>query len=249
MYVAASTGCFPDLSLQEALDKLTDLEYSAAEVVVGDDHGQIRLFDLVQQADSILQTCRLSRQISIGTLFLDTDPAHPDYLRHFSLTAQLAKALKVVVIIVHAAKQGSPFNGEVERLQQLTQIGIHAGVRVSLLTELGTISDTPETVGSLCKTVRELSVCLDPSQFIFGQSKPKDYDALVDYVSHVRLRDTTKDGFNVQIGQGVIEYGRLVVQLNKIGYQGALCADLLPIPDLDLLSELRKMRLLLESLL
>ena len=69
------------------------------------------------------------------------------------------------------------------------------------------------------------------------------------YVYHVRLRDTSKDQLQVRIGQGLVEYGRLVNQLNKVGYDRALCVDILPMADADQLAELRKMRLLLESLL
>ena len=41
------------------------------------------------------------------------------------------------------------------------------------------------------------------------------------HVYHVRLRDTTKDHLQVCIGQGEIEYGRLVNQLNKVHYDRA----------------------------
>ncbi|HBT76955.1 MAG TPA: sugar phosphate isomerase/epimerase, partial [Planctomycetaceae bacterium] len=34
MIVAASSECFPQLSLQEVLDKLADLEYTSVELVV-----------------------------------------------------------------------------------------------------------------------------------------------------------------------------------------------------------------------
>ena len=53
------------------------------------------------------------------------------------------------------------------------------------------------------------------------------------YVYHVRLRDTTKDQLQVRVGQGEVEYGRLVNQLNKVRYDRALCVDILPMPDVD----------------
>jgi hypothetical protein len=53
----------------------------------------------------------------------------------------------------------------------------------------------------------------------------------------------------VRIGQGEVEYGRLGNQLNKVHYDRALCVDMQAIPDVDQLTEMRKMRLLLESLL
>jgi hypothetical protein len=53
----------------------------------------------------------------------------------------------------------------------------------------------------------------------------------------------------VRIGQGDVEYGKLVGQLQRVGYKRALCAHLPPIEGVDQVAELRKMRLLLESLL
>jgi hypothetical protein len=46
-----------------------------------------------------------------------------------------------------------------------------------------------------------------------------------------------------------VEYGRLVNQLHKVRYDRALCVDIYAQPDVDQLAEMRKMRLLLESLL
>jgi hypothetical protein len=77
------------------------------------------------------------------------------------------------------------------------------------------------------------------------------YDHLFSYVCHTQLRDTNKKSLQVKVGQGGIEYGRIISQLAKFDYQRALCVNIddLGIPDIDHLGELRKMRLLLESLL
>ena len=69
------------------------------------------------------------------------------------------------------------------------------------------------------------------------------------YTCHVRLRDTNREKFQVRVGQGQVEYGRLVTQLTKHNYSRALSVDMAPMPEVDQAAELRKMRLLLESLL
>jgi sugar phosphate isomerase/epimerase len=69
------------------------------------------------------------------------------------------------------------------------------------------------------------------------------------YVYHVRLRDTSRDRLQVRVGQGLVEYGRLVNQLRKVHYDRALSVDIAAMPGVDQPAELRKMRLLLESLL
>ncbi len=63
--------------------------------------------------------------------------------------------------------------------------------------------------------------------------------------------DTSKEN-QVQIGQGEVEYGRLVTLLAKHKYRRALCVDVREQEDIDdetHMGELRKIRLLLESLL
>jgi sugar phosphate isomerase/epimerase len=53
----------------------------------------------------------------------------------------------------------------------------------------------------------------------------------------------------VQVGQGEIDYGRLTTQLSLAGYNRALSVHIMDLPGTEHVGELRKMRLLLESLL
>jgi hypothetical protein len=66
-------------------------------------------------------------------------------------------------------------------------------------------------------------------------------------VVHTQLRDTTKDKMQVRIGQGEIEYSRVITQLSMVHYNRALCVHITPMDDVDHVGEMRKMRLLLES--
>ena len=253
--VAASTSCIPNLALQEIFDRLADQEYTSVEIVI-DENSCVKPEELSQQFDQVVHICRTSRRIAPVAFYFGLEPTHPmesaypKFLEYFSAACRLAKVTKVVVITVRAAVPGTPFNDEVRRLQDLVRIGLNEGVVVSLATEIGRLTELPDTVGSLCKCVKGLGVTLDPSHYIYNQPKIRDYDGILDYVCHVRLRETTKESFQVQVGRGVLEFGRFVNgQLSKAGYNRALCVDLAQLPDVDSITELRKMRLLLESLL
>lgn len=248
MIVAASTSCISNAPLQEILERLSDLEYTNTELVVGE-HGTITPNELVTKYDSIVHLCRTCRRITPVAIHFDLDPTAPKYFEYFRVLCELAKSIKVVVMTVRASIPGTPFNEEVERLRHLVRLAMNDGVVVGLLTEAGRLTDMPDTVGSLCKSIKGLAVTLDPSHYIVNLPKARDYEGILDLVCHVRLRDSTTDQFQVRIGQGIIEFGRLVIQLAKVGYHRALCVDLAPIPDVDSSAELRKMRLLLESLL
>ena len=124
------------------------------------------------------------------------------------------------------------------------------GVRVGILTQVGRLSEDPDTIQVLCNNVHGLGVTLDPSHFICRpDGKMVNYDKLIKNVYHVQLRDTAKDKFQVRVGQGLIEYGRIVSQLEKVNYNHGLSVHILPQEGIDHTGELRKLRLLLDSLL
>ncbi|MDO5554158.1 MAG: sugar phosphate isomerase/epimerase [Planctomycetia bacterium] len=249
MFVAASSRCFPELPLDRCLDKLADLEYTATEIVLGNRTNDLHPEWIAADPDLMTRLCLSNRSIVPCSLFLDIEPDDPYFQQKFNLCSQLAKRIKVALIIVRSAQLGTPYNEEVERLSRLTRIGVENGLLVAVLTEAGRFTEMPESICSMCRSLTNLKIALDPSWFIFGKKKAVEFDSVMPYVSHIRLRDTTTSAFQVQIGQGVQEYGKLVVQLHKVHYNKALCVDLAPLPDLNQESEMRKMRLLLESIL
>jgi len=101
----------------------------------------------------------------------------------------------------------------------------------------------------LCDYVPGVGLTLDPSHYLCSNNKNKNYEKLLKYVFHVHLRDSKKDKLQVRVGQGEIDYSRLITQLQNAGYQHALSIEMTPEADLDMRQELRKLRLLLDSLL
>ncbi len=249
VFVAVSTRCFPDLTTQVALNKLSDLEYNAVEIVIGDKNSDIKPEWLQHNLEQCARLCLCCRSMRPIAFFFDVPPDDPAYFEKFELCCRLARSIRVVTIALRSAPLGSPFNEEVERLRKLCGIAVRDGLILGLMTEKGAISQSCDSIKSLCKNVPHLAVTLDPSCFIYGSEKILDFDSILEHVCHIRLRDTTPEQYQVQIGQGVLEYNRLVIGLNKVHYKGAFCADIPPLPDLDQEVELRKMRLLLESLL
>ncbi len=250
MFVAASTRCFGDLPLDAALERLVDLEYSAVEIVIHETGGHLKPSEVLADPERALQICRQTHRLSPIAYSVDIDTSdEAEYYRQFTACCKLAKATKVVTIVIRAAELGTPFNAEVERLAEMVGIASEESVRIGLLTEVGRMTQDPDTTMVLCDNVEGLSVTLDPSHFIYRCARPTGFEQLLKYVCHVRLRDTSRDQLQVRVGQGEIEYGRLITQLNKYGYSRALCVDLAPLAGVEQSAEMRKMRLLLESLL
>ena len=172
-----------------------------------------------------------------------------EHYKQFDACCRLAKATKVVSITVPSAILGTPFNEEVEHLQRLVSIASVEGILVSIRSQIDRLSQDPDTITVLCDNVKGLGLTFDPSHYICGPYANKNIDPLMKYVYHVLLRDTSDTELQVRVGKGKVEYGRLVSQLRKKQYQGAFSVHVTEMPDVEHFAELRKMRLLLESLL
>ena len=248
MFVCVSTECFPDMPLDKAMERLAELEFTAVELDVHEQGGHLQPAQVAADPEAAIAACSdLQRLRPVAVSFSAGDS--PDYYDLFTATCRLAKSLGVVTIVVDASELGTPFNGEIERLRKLVAIANDLGGVVAVKTMAGRMTQDAETTASLCRNVPGLGVALDPSQFIFGAKKQASWEPIIKYVAHVHLRDTKPDVPQVRIGQGNVEYGKLVGQLRRVGYKRALCAHMPPLENVDQVGELRKMRLLLESLL
>ncbi len=251
MFVAASTECFPELPLDAALERLVDLEYNRVEIALVERGHQLKPSQVHANLEDAIAACRETHRLTPVAYIFDSDAEGAPYYEQFSACCKLAKATKVVTITVPSGELGTPFNAEIERLRELVRIGSLDGVQVGLKTETGRMSQDPNTAMVLCDNVKGLAITLDPSHFVFGPNKGANYDQIFKYVIHLQLRDTTKEKLQVRVGQGEVEYGRLVTQLGKFRYNRALCVNIVddPASGVDHMAEMRKMRLLLESLL
>lgn len=249
MFVAASSDCFANLPLVDAVERLADLEYSAVVVTVHHDSRQVTPAQVAEDIERATMLCRDTHRLDLAGYSVNIKATGEEHYRQFEACCKLAKATKVVSITVPSAELGTPFNEEVEHLRKLVGIATIEGVLVSIRTQVDRLSEDPGTVGVLCDNVKGLGVTFDPSCFICGPHAGRSYDNLLKYVYHVELRDTSRDEFQVRVGQGEIEYSKIVTQLRRESYARTLCVRMQPLEDTDHNSEMRKIRLLLESLL
>ena len=249
MYLAASRNCFPDLPLDAALSKLVDLEYTRVEIPFHESESVLKPSEIVEDPDRAIAICRQTQRLTPVAYNVEITASGNEFYRQFSAICSVAKATKVVTLVLPSAKLGTPFNAEVEHLQQLVDIASTDGTVVTIKTEAGRISEDPDTVKVLCDHIKGLGVALDPSYFHFGDQAGRSFEQIIEYTQHVYLRDTNMDNLQVRVGQGDIEYGRLASLLAQNKYNRALCVDMQPLSDVDQMAELRKMRLLIESLL
>jgi len=247
--VAASTECYWRLPLSRAVDKIVDLEFTNIEIDIHERGNHLRPSQVAANLDEAIATCRETHRANVISYSIEIDAEGAEHYRQFAACCRLAKATKVVTLTVPSGELGTPFNQEVEHLEQLVTIAESEGVRVAIKSQVGRLSEDPNTVIVLCDNVTGLGVTLDPSHYICNPVGSKNFDRLMKYTYHVHLRDSTKTQLQVRIGQGDVEYGRLVNMLKKAGYDRALSVHVGELDDVEHMAEMRKMRLLLESLL
>jgi sugar phosphate isomerase/epimerase len=249
MFIAASTECWPELSLDDAIPILWDMEFTAIEIDVHEQGGHLRPSEVHADPDRIATRILQGHRLDIAAYSVQIDAQGPLHYEIFKSMCRLAKSTKVVTLVVPSAELGTPFNEEVEHLQRLVDVASADGIRVGVRSQIGRLSEDPDTLMVLCDNVDGLGVTLDPSVYVAGPHRNKSIDKILKYIYHVHLRDSKKDKFQVAVGQGEVDYSKVIQQLEKVDYDRSLCVHIAPMPEVDHRVELRKLRRLLESML
>ena len=247
MFVSASSRCFEDKSLPEACQQLADLGYDKIELWMDEKSEHLKPSQVAAAPDRFfIQYREMTRLTPVGLCVSDDVPQEV-----FDGLCRLAKMLKVTQITLPAAPVGTPFNEEIDRLRSRLAAANFSGIRLSLKTQTGFLTEDPQTAVELCQAVPGLGLTYDPSYYICSRFANQSHDQLFPYVYHTHLRDTLPSELQVAVGLGEIDYSRIIGQLRRYNYARALSVEILPslLNGNDRALELRKIRMLLETLL
>jgi len=245
VFVAASTRCFGDRPFDEACRQLEDLEFERLEIWIDEAGRHLALKDVTANAEAFAARCRQATRIPMSSFCLGYEAPQSQ----FEALCKVAKAMRITQVTMPAAPHGTPFNSEIDRLKGFVKAALLEGVRVSLKTEKGRLTEDLRTAVELCTAVPGLGLTFDPTYSL--KTPDKTLELVLPRVFHVHLRDSTPDNLQVQVGLGEIDYSDLIVQLNRSQYNRALSVEWIPeLGDTDQRPlELRKLRMLLDSLL
>lgn len=253
MFVACSTLCFARYPLERALRMIAELEFSKVEIAIQTAGPHLTPAEVVADLELSGQRIRVGPGLAPAAFDVRIDAADPAvFHRQFEGICKLAGHSAVTVMTLPAAPSGTPLEVEAQRLAPLVRTASMHGVVLCVPTRIGTLTEVPDQAVALCQMVDGLGLTLDPSHFICGPHQGRPFDEVFPYVRHVHLRDTgrTPDKLQVKIGQGEVEYSRIIAQLNRYDYDRLLTVHLLDIPELPfhMETEVRKLKYLLESL-
>lgn len=254
MYVACSTACFTRHPLERALRTVAELEFNKVEVVIDERGPHLRPSEVVADLAGAVQRIRLGPSLSPAAFTAEIQADNEaDYQRQLRAICHLARLSHLSLVTIPASPTGTELDTEVRRLQALVHLAEAEGVVLSLATRAGTLTELPDTAVELCRRVPGLSLTLDPSHYLVGPNQGKSFEQVYPHVCHVHLRDSGRapDQFQVRVGQGEVEYGRIIAQLARHHYRRLLTVEIFDIPETPyaMEQEVRKLKYLLESLI
>ncbi len=252
MYVACSTLCFARQPLERALRIINELEFSKVDVAIHENGPHLKPSEVAKDVALAAQSIRIGPSLTPAAFSVEFDANAEDTLKHLRAICKLARQSTVSILTMPAAPTGVGVDAEVKRLKLFAQVVQTEGIVLALATRVGTLTETPATALELCEKVRGLALTLDPSHYINGPHQGAPFDELFPFVRHVQLRDSGKapGKFQVRIGQGEIEYGRIIAQLQRQRYDRLLSVSIHDVAEAPFAmeSEVRKLKFLLESL-
>ena len=254
MYVACSTRCFASMPLENALRMINELQFSKVDVAIQENGSHLKPSEVAQDVSLAAQKIRIGPSLTPSSFHVQFDTAdETTYQEQLKAICRLARLSAITTITISASPVETPMATEVARLKRLVNIAQTEGIILSLATHNGTLTENPKTAVELCREVPSLGITLDPSHYLIGPHQSESFDCVFPYVRHVHFRDTGRSAeqFQVRIGQGQVEYGRIVSSLIRLKYDRLLTVDIHDIPDSPFVmeSEVRKLKYLLESLI
>jgi sugar phosphate isomerase/epimerase len=254
VYVACSTLCFGRYPLERALRIIGELEFTKLDVALHEKGPHLRPSEVADDVPLAAQRIRIGPSLTPAAFSVQIEADDPEeYRRQFLSICRLARMSTVSLLTIPAGPASAGLDAEVRRLTPLVQLAEAEGMVLTVPTHVGCITETPETAMQLCEQLPGLGLTLDPSHYIVGPNQGKPYEDLFPYVHHVHLRDTGRgaDQFQLRVGQGEVEYGRIISLLSRNDYERLLTVAIYDIPDAPFAmdAEVRKLKYLLESLI
>lgn len=253
VYVACSTLSFGRFPLDHVLQIAAELQFAKLDVAIHENGPHLRPSQVAQDISLAAHQLRHGPSLTPAAFNVEIEAPDPaDYNRQLRAVCRLARQFTVSTITMTAAANGVGVDNEVNRLKSLVRLVEAEGMILCVATRIGTLTEMPATAVELCQRVPGLGLTLDPSHYIAGPNQGKAFDEVFPFVRHVHLRDTGRgaDQFQVRVGQGEVEYGRIISQLQRYSYDRVLTVAIQDVPDAPFVmeAEVRKLKFLLESL-
>lgn len=252
MLVSCTTLCMGRHTLTKVFEAFLELDLNRYELVVHDGSRHVTPEEVVQDPLKVAARLKSAHGLTPGAIFFRESRENLAREKmELKAMAKLARLAHIPLVTILPASIQEPFPKEVERLKELVALAGTEGIQLAVTTQQGSWAGTCASARDLCEKVPGLQITLDPSHLGDVDFAGKDFEPLIKRIVHTHLRDSTKGPLPVQvkIGQGTMEFAKLIQVLEKKGYSRLLSIDIHEIADsgFAVMPEVRKLKYLLES--
>jgi sugar phosphate isomerase/epimerase len=229
-HVIVSTLNWPALSLEDAVGAIGALEFGQVNLALREGWAHLNPSDLASggpdrvghEAERIrrLISSLEMKRVAAFDVGLGDALTLEEQQRRLAAVCDLGEALGVEILTLPVAPHGQPLEDEAARLRALVPIAEARGMTLTVATHREQVTATVEDSRRLCSLVPSLGLTLDVSHLYAGPNQGSNYGALLPLTKLVRLRDATLEHLQVPAGTGIVDFGWLVGELHRIGYDG-----------------------------
>jgi len=253
MFVACSTLCFSKQTLGQALRTIHELQFTKVDLALHEQGTHLKPSVVVANLAQVASSLRAYSHLSFGAFHVHIEADRfSEYTRQLRSICRLGRALLVPLVTIPAAPLGSDLLAEVDRLSELVRVARSEGLLLTVETHRDQLTADPLGAAELCRRVQGLGLTLDPSHYMVNGTHIRNWDSIYPFVRHVRLRDSGNkpEQWQVPVGQGSLDFGRIITQLSRCRYDRLLSVDIRddPTPNYPIVPEVRKLKYLMESL-
>lgn len=188
-----------------------------------------RLLEDFEREAARIEALLATNRLGVSNLTFDSPEARPaeQYDKQFAAVVRLAARLRARLINLMAPSARADRQAVVARLRRLQQVAEQAGVRLTVETHVGQITERPADARWLCEQVPGLGLTLDPSHYFAGPHQGGPFDELLPFVQGTGFRAGGTNWASIQLpwGEGPIDFAGLVRKLEARGYQGFYVAE------------------------
>lgn len=251
MFVTCSTLCFGAKPLEEVFASMVELQFQRYELILDENGPHLKpsaICDDFQKACNLLKSTPGLIPSAFTVYLRSEDPSVTN--QQLIAICKLARHCAVPVINIPASPIGTSIEMEIIRFREIVRLAASDGILVNLIMEQGTLGMDPQAVIRICREIKDLGVCLDPSLEVVNPGI--QMEDLYKFARHLHIRDTGKgiSQYQVRIGQGQVDFGKIIHNLEKCNYKRALSIDIQDQPEISfqIEPEIRKLKFLLESM-
>jgi sugar phosphate isomerase/epimerase len=236
MKIAGSTLIFTKLPLLAAIDQVAALGFKHVDMAVFEGWANLSPSAVVgREAEvgaQIQETCAqagispVAFNVNLGESSVEVQE------ERLHSVGMVAQRLGVKVLAMKTSKPAvRSVEDEIKRLGRLAHVGVAQGIQITVESHVDTYSEDPNRVLEFMRAVPDLKFTLDLTHFLVGPFREQGYGELLPYIRHAHLRDTgpTRGALQVPLGQGIVDFEKLILDLNRSGLVNAVSVEIVDV--------------------